>query len=155
MPIPLAYYHCITCLNFFTCMLYAYASGCDKKVGVDLGWASTLVLLFGFLGMQEVAMQLSDPFGDDDCDLPVDFYVHNCMNYLHMYVDDKSETEVMQWKQGFKKEGFWAQGRLATGDASKELDGQVTTAFLSWQQEDSKRKNDACFNDEDCHPLAS
>merc|ERR1711871_1805937 len=67
MLVPLGYYHTITVLTVIVCLTFSYSVGYSKDIQSDLGVLVMLLQLFGFLGMHEVAMQLADPFGDDEC----------------------------------------------------------------------------------------
>jgi len=109
MPVPLPYYHAITVLTVSICLVFSYAVAYDKNMSEDLSWFVLFLQLFGFLGMHEVAMQLADPFGDDDCDLPVESYVRNCMTYMRMFLEEESEENLAAWPKEFSKDGkYWA-----------------------------------------------
>ena len=54
MPIPLAYYHVITCLCLIVTLLISYAGGYSEKPGTAVAWFVNLLILFGYLGMREV-----------------------------------------------------------------------------------------------------
>jgi len=118
MPVPLAYYHVITVLTLFTTIMISYACGYGDKPSPDLAWLIAVLLLFGFLGMREVAVQLADPFGDDDCDLPVDVYVSNIMRFMTMFVEDDSEVKLPLLSMTFRRDKeeatprYWAHGKI-------------------------------------------
>jgi len=157
MPVPLAYYHAITVINVVTCLLYSYASSYDKKVGPGIGWLVTLLMLFGFYGMQEVALQLADPFGDDDCDLPVDSYVHSIMNFMQVYIEEDSEEQIGDWNKDFKKVTFWAQGREPDADRVAEQDPIVEKQYIAIkarEEEEEKEKAEKAAQS-DCADLGA
>merc|ERR1711871_1566824 len=52
-------------------------------------------------------MQLADPFGDDECDLPVVSYVTKCIAFMTMYVRDDSEEELHLNEKEFAEGSFW------------------------------------------------
>lgn len=58
MPIPLAYYHLITVLTAIVSMLYTYCTAANKTASPTVAWAGWAVVMFGFLGMREVSMQV-------------------------------------------------------------------------------------------------
>jgi predicted membrane chloride channel (bestrophin family) len=89
MPVPLAYYHIITvlCIGFVLC--YSYTCIFITTSSAALTWIVYAIPVFGFTGMREVAIAMSNPFGDDDTDLPVDAYVHNVMKFLVGFVEEK------------------------------------------------------------------
>jgi len=107
MRVPLGYYHTITFLTVTICLAFSYSVGYSKDIQSDLGILVLMLQLFGFLGMHEVAMQLADPFGDDECDLPVVSYVTKCMAFMTMYVSDDSEEELHLNEKEFAKGSYW------------------------------------------------
>merc|ERR1712166_1504842 len=64
--------------------------------------------------MREIAIQLAEPFGDDDSDLPVDVYVHNLMDFLVAFVEEEWKPVVEEVGQTFSKGHHWAVPRSRT-----------------------------------------
>jgi len=68
MPVPFPYFHALTVLLVFNLGLINYA----LVATVIFEWYLTLIvygiLCLFFLGLREVAICMSDPFGDDDVD---------------------------------------------------------------------------------------
>ena len=68
MPVPLPYFHALNMLQNVNYALYTYAL-CSFN-----SYLTPIVLFVVILitvGMREVAAALSNPFGDDDVDFPV------------------------------------------------------------------------------------
>lgn len=105
MPVPFPYYHIITVITFGFIIPYSYACA-FLTTSTCLSWIVWIVPVFGFAGMREVAMDMADPFGDDDTDLPVDAYVNNIMKFLVDFVqenlrptvaDGRTFTDNLEW----------------------------------------------------------
>lgn len=95
MPIPLAYFHVVLCLCTAFSLLFSYAcpfmDATTSPVLISIVWA---MVVCGYLGMREVAVQMAEPFGDDDSDLPVDNYVHNIRLFLTKFVEDEQDDHL-------------------------------------------------------------
>jgi len=112
LPVPLAYYHVITVLTIFISAIFSYASGYYKGMDQSLGWLELLLILFGFIGMREVAIQMADPFGDDDCDLPVNDYVKTIREFMTSFVREDSEQMIGKNTMTFHGGHYWAMDHL-------------------------------------------
>jgi len=95
--------------------------GWDKTMGVGVEWLLLMIMLVGFIGMLEVAIQLSDPFGDDDCDLPVEDYIKYIMSFMARFIEDESELKISKVPKNFKtdyekdpngQQVYWAREHL-------------------------------------------
>ena len=72
MPVPLPYLHALTILQNVTFALYSYAFLSFDSVLTPI---ILLVVIVVTVGMREVAVALSNPFGKDDVDFPVDKWI--------------------------------------------------------------------------------
>ena len=71
-PIPFAYYHMLVLLQFLNyCLLTTVLVGEDNEWTLAILGAVILILT----GLREVAVAMTDPFGSDDSDLPVEKFV--------------------------------------------------------------------------------
>ena len=72
MPIPFAYYHICVVLMYFTFTIFSII-----LVAQESPW--TILFLFMIIlivsGMREIAQAMSDPFGDDQGDLPTEKFI--------------------------------------------------------------------------------
>jgi len=126
MPVPLAYYHVITVLTLTVTVFFSYAMGYSSNISPGLCWGIWVVVVFGFLGMREVAIQLAEPFGDDDCDLPVDNYVHNLMAFLIDFVsEDESEMESHTFS------AYWAHRHVQDSEVRKKLSDMLNRGLFA------------------------
>ena len=80
-PVPFAYYHISVVLMYFTYTIFSI---------ILVPQQSTWTILFLFMsiliisGMREIAAAMSDPFGDDEGDLPTEKFIrdvraHGCI----------------------------------------------------------------------------
>ncbi|MEM6931890.1 MAG: bestrophin family ion channel, partial [Myxococcota bacterium] len=84
-PVPFAYAHHIKLFLSFFCFTVPLA------LMESLGWFSTVgagVVAFGMFGIDEIGVEIEDPFGYDDNDLPLD------------EIGDKLRREIMQTVDG-------------------------------------------------------
>ena len=68
-PIPFAYAHHIKAFLFIFCLTVPFA------MVEAMAWYTPLaavVLAFALLGIDEIGVEIEDPFGDDPNDLPLD-----------------------------------------------------------------------------------
>ncbi|WMJ81894.1 bestrophin family ion channel [Clostridium sp. MB40-C1] len=68
-PIPIAYVVHLKTLLILFCSTLTFA------IASSMGWLSILVIIFvsfAFLGIEEIGVEIEDPFGYDDNDLPLD-----------------------------------------------------------------------------------
>ena len=100
LPIPLPYYHSLVMLQNICFGMYSYAL-------LSMGSFFTPVILFFVvlvtIGLREVAVALSNPFGRDDVDFPIDKWiaqlrsmaivVHKDNHPLHADTFDKPEHD--------------------------------------------------------------
>lgn len=71
MPVPFVYYHLLNSMICINCALWAVCMSAFESI-----FAPFIFLLASFLyiGMLEVAKAMSNPFGDDEVDFPLDFW---------------------------------------------------------------------------------
>ena len=117
MMVPLAYFHLINALTIGTVIIFSYAAAMaatDWKIFVVI-WIGVAV---GILGMREVAVQLAEPFGDDDTDLPVVDYVIHTMHFLTAFL--KTASARPRKDQIFMEGSRWSS-EMAYG-SKKQVD---------------------------------
>jgi len=105
MPIPLAYYHLITLLTLTVTVLYSFAAGSETATNSLFGLVY-LTSIIGLLGIREVGMQMAEPFGDDDTDLPVDMYVMNALEFVTHFIEVAGVTRPRK-NQRFANGSHW------------------------------------------------
>lgn len=73
MPIPFMYFQYVSQNLWITCMLLTYATATTGEMQTLITSVAIGIML---LGLREVSIMLSDPFGEDLSDLPALDYVH-------------------------------------------------------------------------------
>jgi len=95
MQPPLAYYHVNLLLNSIFSFVFSYASPFLKDHNDP--WLSTavwIIVVWGMFGMRAVSEQMADPYGDDDMDLPVSYYIFKLTELVMSSVhEDKKVAE--------------------------------------------------------------
>lgn len=68
LPIPFQYYHLLNAMVFMNLVLWGYTMAISMSL-----WASVIYFLSSliFMGMMDLGNQLSDPFGEDEVDFPL------------------------------------------------------------------------------------
>jgi len=128
MPVPLPYFHALTmlqniCFSFYTYSLLSFRSHLTPII--------LLVCIMITVGMREVATALSNPFGEDDVDFPVNKWVaqlRSCALVVHpdnVIVKRPLDPERMSTKPAAN--GELAAKKLPTpSDAPKKPDDNFT-----------------------------
>jgi len=132
MPIPLAYYHLITLLTFCVTIMYSYAAG----IVAASNWLFGIVFcvsVVGLLGIREIGMQMAEPFGDDDSDLPVDMYVMNVLEFVTHFIE-VSGVARPRANQVFANGTHWV-GRANRNDASHHKITQILEGGQEFENE--------------------
>mmetsp|Transcript_46803 Transcript_46803/g.106148 ORF Transcript_46803/g.106148 Transcript_46803/m.106148 type:complete len:373 (-) Transcript_46803:36-1154(-) len=96
LPVPFQYYHLLNLMVTVNLIAWGYAMGCTKSA------FAPMVYLFAeliFMGMLELASQLSNPFGSDEVDFPVAEWVGESIStgailVEHDYLHSKESWEL-------------------------------------------------------------
>jgi len=68
LPMPFQYFHLLNVMLCVNCSLWAYLMGTTFSIAATISFIICLVI---FLGMVHLANGLSDPFGEDEVDFPM------------------------------------------------------------------------------------
>jgi len=71
-PVPFPYFHLIQLFMLFNLFLYSYTLVSDETMAGALGCFIYCVYVLMLFGLKEVAVAMSDPFGDDDIDFDLE-----------------------------------------------------------------------------------
>lgn len=84
LPMPFQYFHLLNAMVCVNLVLWAYAMGTQSSLWAPVTYffASTI-----FLGMMELASQMSDPFGDDDSDFPTLVWLMEVLDDMHVLTE--------------------------------------------------------------------
>eukprot|EP00746_Dinoflagellata_sp_MGD_P007792 gnl/MRDRNA2_/MRDRNA2_115492_c0_seq1.p1 gnl/MRDRNA2_/MRDRNA2_115492_c0~~gnl/MRDRNA2_/MRDRNA2_115492_c0_seq1.p1 ORF type:complete len:362 (+),score=49.15 gnl/MRDRNA2_/MRDRNA2_115492_c0_seq1:98-1183(+) len=91
LPLPFQYFHVMNLMLLCTLFMMAIVDGTNTNYAGSIVF---FLVLVAFMGIREVAMGMSDPFGDDDVDFPIDDWfnevLHTCIHLLEFeYKVDK------------------------------------------------------------------
>jgi len=140
MPIPLAYYHIITLLCISFIIVFSWSASLLTE-SISIAWIAFIMPVFGFCGMREVAIQMAEPFGDDDTDLPVDVYVHNLMHFLVEFIEEEWRPHAAVDGQTFHDGMHLVQRRSANPETVKSIVHQGISQDMHTDNKKKVRKN--------------
>jgi len=101
LPVPFPYYHLLSLMVSVNLMMWALS------MAVSESHVSTVVFFFCeliFMGLLQLANQLSDPFGDDDVDFQADVWVADTLKICCGMIDWDYEPSKNAWKEKLKSE---------------------------------------------------
>jgi len=81
LPIPFQYYHLLNAMVLFNLILWGYAMAICESCFASLIYVMCSLI---FMGMLELADELSDPFGDDPVDFPVMEWLEELLDGCHI-----------------------------------------------------------------------
>lgn len=84
LPIPFQYFHLLNLMIVLNLVLWAYAIGITASV---LAGFTYFVATLTFMGMMELCKVLSNPFGDDDTDFPLNKWVSHVIEDAIVLLD--------------------------------------------------------------------
>merc|ERR1711874_945857 len=79
-PMPFQYFHIMNLMLALNLVLWAYSLGCQDSYFAPVIYAFVQMM---FQGIRELSTALSDPFGDDEVDFPVNDWMMTL--YAHVY----------------------------------------------------------------------
>jgi len=68
LPVPFQYFHLLNLMVCLSCVSLGYIMACSANYGAPVLY---FVIQITYMGLMELATNLSDPFGDDEVDFPV------------------------------------------------------------------------------------
>jgi predicted membrane chloride channel (bestrophin family) len=94
LPIPFQYFHLLNLMLVVNLLLWAYGMGVSHSVFAPVVYFFAALI---FMGMMELATQLTNPFGEDDTDFP-----------MRMWVVELMENSVVLCESNYpgEKDGF-------------------------------------------------
>merc|ERR1712203_238123 len=88
LPIPFEYYHLLNMMVTMNCCAWAYYMGVTHSYFAPLAYFFATLI---FMGMMDLATQLSNPFGCDQADFPVNDWVGELMENMSALLDYEQE----------------------------------------------------------------
>jgi len=87
MPIPFQYFHLLRLMVVMNLLMWSYGMGITDSIFSPCVY---FLAAFIFMGMMELAAQLSDPFGDDEVDFPVSDWLAEFLHNMAVICEFKS-----------------------------------------------------------------
>merc|ERR1719230_113639 len=83
MPIPFQYFHLLNVMIIVNLLLWAYGMGLTDSVFAPVTYFFAALI---FMGMMELANQLSDPFGTDGTDFPTSLWLSETLRRINVII---------------------------------------------------------------------
>lgn len=122
LPVPFQYFHLLNVMIVVNLLLWAYVMAITDSAFAPIVYFFAALI---FMGMMELASQLSDPFGDDDTDFPISKWISETI------VD---AAVILEYAYIGEEEGTW---RTALAEESR-LRSQLATTRPKINMPDGK-----------------
>jgi len=96
LPVPFQYFHVLNVMVLANVALWCYKMAISKSVFAPFTFILAQLI---FLGMMELASQLSNPFGTDDVDFPSNDWVTDFIASSIGLIEDDSPGQRDQWSK--------------------------------------------------------
>mmetsp|Transcript_8983 Transcript_8983/g.26420 ORF Transcript_8983/g.26420 Transcript_8983/m.26420 type:complete len:386 (-) Transcript_8983:9-1166(-) len=93
LPIPFQYFHLLRMMVVVNLVLWAYGMGVTQSIFSPIVYFCAALI---FMGMMELATQLSDPFGDDEVDFPVNTWLSEVLENVATLVEVENPFSLEQ-----------------------------------------------------------
>jgi len=93
MPIPFQYFHMMSLMLSVNFILWSYG------MALYASWIASVIYCFSlliFFGMKELSAALSDPFGDDEVDFPLNIWIEEQWADCHFFLEADVKEIVEQ-----------------------------------------------------------
>eukprot|EP00929_Paragymnodinium_shiwhaense_P032892 TRINITY_DN18173_c0_g1_i1.p1 TRINITY_DN18173_c0_g1~~TRINITY_DN18173_c0_g1_i1.p1 ORF type:complete len:382 (-),score=86.00 TRINITY_DN18173_c0_g1_i1:132-1277(-) len=101
LPIPFQYFHLLNLMVIMNLLLWAYGIGVTQSIFAPFVYFFVELI---FIGMLELGQQLSDPFGKDDVDLPVNQWLSELLEWLTDFMESIYQPAETGWTDALKLE---------------------------------------------------
>lgn len=101
LPIPFQYFHLLNLMIVINLLLWAYGMGISESAFAPFVYFFAALI---FMGMMELAVQLSDPFGDDETDFPLDRWLREVLEDARTLLESEQPGEDDAFKSLIKGE---------------------------------------------------
>jgi predicted membrane chloride channel (bestrophin family) len=109
LPIPFEYFHLLNMMVVMNCTVWAYFMGSTESYFAPVCYFFATLI---FMGMMDLASQLSNPFGSDQVDFPVtewmDEYLRNMRALLIYEQEGTGDDLVRELKGELNQERKWS-----------------------------------------------
>lgn len=97
LPLPFQYFHLLNMMIVVNLILWGYGMALTHSIFGPLVYFFAATI---FIGMMELSSQLSDPFGTDVCDFPIDEWLDDLVRQVHTVIEvDGGGCPFGDWKK--------------------------------------------------------
>jgi len=93
LPLPFQYFHFMKSMLVINVLFWAWGMAFTRSVFAPVVYWMCLLI---FMGMMELAAELSDPFGDDDVDFPITAWVDELIENTSILMEFKNPPDHIQ-----------------------------------------------------------
>jgi len=97
-PVPLAYFHLLKLMLVFVNALISYSIIGVFEHQLIIGYVGFIFIITALLGLQEIAISMSDPFGKDDADFDIEQMCRDAYGNAVEYMRERS-TRMPTFKE--------------------------------------------------------
>lgn len=102
MPVPFQYFHILNLMVIVNISLWSYRMALNDSLFTICVFTLAMVI---FMGMLELANQLSCPYGQDEVDFPLDDWITECFRRAADYMENRSPGAVDGWSLALQVQG--------------------------------------------------
>lgn len=95
LPMPFMYYHIMNVMLIINLSLWAYGLAVLNSFFAPVIFCFVQLM---FQGIRELSIQLSDPFGDDETDFPLDEWMTALYNRVYDLIEEEHDIRVIEGK---------------------------------------------------------
>lgn len=93
LPMPFQYFHIMNMMLVLNLVLWAYALGCQDSLFAPLIYMFVQMM---FQGIRELSTALSNPFGDDEVDFPINDWMAQLYSRMFALLEDDFTIDQLQ-----------------------------------------------------------
>jgi len=90
LPMPFQYFHIMNLMLLLNLVFWAYSLGCQDSYWAPMIYCFVQMM---FQGIRELSTALSDPFGDDEVDFPVNEWMMSLYMKLYGILEDSFDVQ--------------------------------------------------------------
>lgn len=130
LPLPFQYFHLLNMMIVVNLMLWGYGMALTHSIFGPIVYFMAATI---FMGMMELSAQLSDPFGTDASDFPLDEWLDDLIRQVHTVVEvDGGGCPFGDWKKALGSTPLiQADQILEDSDVESELQSELDSQLMS------------------------
>lgn len=142
MPLPFQYFHLLNMMIVVNLILWGYGMALTHSVFGPLVYFFAATI---FMGMMELSAQLSDPFGTDVTDFPLDKWLDDLVRQVHTVIEvDGGGCPFGSWNKALSATPLiQADSIMEDSDLESELESRMTGVSRSSSTMSGSRQDNA------------